>query len=409
MSPRRLVLGFALALGVVSWFLPRPAEAIPAFARRYRISCTTCHAPFPRLKPYGDEFAGNGMVIPEEETERHYVTGGDDLLWLNKDFPVAVRMDLYGVWEQKNDVETDFQVPWGLKLLSGGAVAKNIGYYFYFYMSERGEVAGIEDAYLQFNDVLVPGLAAMVGQFQTSDPLMKRELRLTYEDYQVYRARVGASATDLTYDRGVMLTYGIAATGTDLVAMAVNGNGKPEAEENHKFDQDSHKSYGLRVVQGVGDALSIGGFVYYGQEDLRNEDALLTNDVVYYGPDVALNVGPAALTVQYLRREDTAPGYPTRGDESVITDGVVAELVLAPQGDLGRHFITLLYNWVDSDVEDKLEFGDVDPVPDYAGDYQTATASVTYLLRRNVRAVVEFTYDFEREINRAALGFVSAF
>ena len=31
--------------------------AIPAFARKYKMSCKTCHAPIPRLKAYGDEFA----------------------------------------------------------------------------------------------------------------------------------------------------------------------------------------------------------------------------------------------------------------------------------------------------------------------------------------------------------------
>ncbi|MDZ7763881.1 MAG: hypothetical protein U5K00_05575 [Melioribacteraceae bacterium] len=29
--------------------------AIPAFARKYDMSCTTCHTPFPKLKAYGDE------------------------------------------------------------------------------------------------------------------------------------------------------------------------------------------------------------------------------------------------------------------------------------------------------------------------------------------------------------------
>jgi len=39
--------------------------AIPAFARKYNMSCATCHAPIPRLKPYGDEFAGHGFKLPD--------------------------------------------------------------------------------------------------------------------------------------------------------------------------------------------------------------------------------------------------------------------------------------------------------------------------------------------------------
>jgi hypothetical protein len=44
-------------------FLATDALAIPAFARKYDMSCTTCHAPFPKLKPFGEEFAGNGFQL----------------------------------------------------------------------------------------------------------------------------------------------------------------------------------------------------------------------------------------------------------------------------------------------------------------------------------------------------------
>ena len=62
----------ALVLAAVAGsvlFTPE-AGAISAFARRYKMSCTTCHAPFPRLKPFGDEFAANGITIPEEDKDR---------------------------------------------------------------------------------------------------------------------------------------------------------------------------------------------------------------------------------------------------------------------------------------------------------------------------------------------------
>jgi len=68
------VLGLCLAVVVAAMLLlvalSPPAEAIPAFARRHKISCTTCHAPIPKLKPYGDEFAGDGFMMPEEEKDR---------------------------------------------------------------------------------------------------------------------------------------------------------------------------------------------------------------------------------------------------------------------------------------------------------------------------------------------------
>lgn len=45
--------GFACPLAV-------DASEIPAFARRYKVSCQLCHNPFPSLTEFGDNFAANG-------------------------------------------------------------------------------------------------------------------------------------------------------------------------------------------------------------------------------------------------------------------------------------------------------------------------------------------------------------
>ena len=390
MKIREVIFLFLSFAFLVSLLLPENGEAIPAFARRYKISCTTCHAPIPKLKPYGDEFAGNGFVIPEEEKERDYISAGDNLLWLNRTFPIAVRFDAYGVYEQDREVDKDIQTPWGVKLLSGGPLYHNIGYYFYFYLSERGEVAGIEDAYVQFSKVFGSNLAIMVGQFQSSDPLMKRELRLTFEDYQIYKTKIGESGIDLTYDRGLMFVYGIEQTGTDLVAMVVNGNGKGEADSLGKFDNDNFKNFGFRIKQGIGGIASLGGFIYFGQE--KYIWAAEKNKVTYLGPDVNFTLGKLEFTGQYLHRKDT---YPFSGAHDVETNGIVAEAILAPQKDKSRFYLTGLYNYVDSDLS--------------MNDYESATLSGTYLVARNLRLTGEFTRDIKNEKNQFVIGFVSAF
>ena len=410
MTRTRGVLGVLAALIVVLFLLPEEAVGAPAFARRYRKSCTTCHTVFPRLKAYGDEFAGDGFVIPEEEKERDYVTAGDDLMWLNRDVPLAVRFDAYALYDEKADgptdggghVESDLQMPWGVKLLSGGALYKNIGYYFYFYMSERGTVAGVEDAYIHFNDLFGQPFDIMVGQFQASDPLMKRELRLTFEDYMIYTRRTGRSRINLAYDRGLMLTYGVEATGTDLVAMVVNGNGIPEAGDDRKFDDDNLKNFGARIHQGIGEVGGIGGFVYFGQEKIATGQ---WNEVFYWGPDLSLGIGPFELVGQYLLRTDDNPLFLGTEPGEVQTRGIVAELVYSPQGEMGRHFVTLLYNQIDTDVDEILP----DDYGDSALDYETLSLAVTRVVARNLRLSLEYTRDIEWEKNRIVLGLISAF
>ncbi len=401
----KIILFILTVFLVTNLFFVEDADAIPAFARRYKISCSTCHAPFPKLKPYGDDFAGAGFILQEEEKERDYVTAGDDMLWLNKDFPVAVRFDAFGVYESDNRVENDLQAPYGIKLLSGGTLYKNIGYYFYFYMNETGEVAGIEDAYIHFDNVFGTNLDVMVGQFQTCDPLMKRELRLTYEDYEIYKSKVGLSGTNLTYDRGVILAYGIDQTGTDIIAQFVNGNGKGEAEDG-KFDDNKFKNVGLKLHQNIADVASIGLFYYTGKEALFFDGGQSENDLTYYGPDVTLGVGPLGLTFQYLVREDSNPLYFDRATD-VKTTGIVTELVFSPQLDRSRWYLTALYNNITSDIDDyelELENNGKETL-----GYHTATLSGTYLLSRNVRLVAEYTRDLKHDINRAVLGLVTAF
>lgn len=406
MKTRNNLCLFLLAVTTAVMLLPDAADAIPAFARRYKLSCTTCHTPFPRLKPFGDEFAANGFIIPEEEKDRDYVSAGDDLLHLNKDFPVAVRFDAFATLQknEEDDLQADMQMPFGLKLLSGGALSRGVGYYFYFYMSEKGEVAGVEDAYLHFNDLGGRPLDVLVGQFQACDPLMKRELRLTYEDYLIYKAKIGLSNTNLAYDRGVIVMYDLEGSGTNLTGMILNGNGKDPAEASG-FDSDKYKNFFLRVGQDIGDNLSVGYFGYYGDELGYNPDpdgnpettaagAVFRNSLLFHGPDVKVGNGTLDFSFQYLWRRDTNPLFMS-GAIDAETTGMVGELVISPQQDRSRHYVTLLYNRIDSDLD--------------SADYETYTAGVTRVARRNLRLTVEYTYDVERETGRGAVGIVSAF
>ena len=369
------------------------AGAIPAFARKYGFSCTTCHAPAPRLKAYGEEFAGNGFQLPEgEEPRRAFRETGDDMLLLQSDLPLAVRFDAFATFELRDERDDvfDFKTPWGMKLLSGGNVADDVAYYFYFYIAEHGEIAGIEDAYLHFDDLGGQPLDLMVGQFQLCDPMMKRELRLTFEDYQVYRVRPGDSIANLTYDRGIMVTYDT-PFGVSLVGEVVNGNGLVEVEADENFDSDPDKGYLLRGGYDIG-PVTVGAFGYVSTEILTDGSGAFENQALMYGPDVHVEWDRFASSVQYVHRTDDDLG-PALGE--VDTDGVVAEAILRPSGPDGKDHLVLLYNWIDSD--------------DDAVDYETWTLSWSHLHARNLRMIAEVNHDVELELTRFVVGFTAAY
>jgi len=63
---KRSITVYFLVAGLVA----PPAAAIPAFARRYLTSCTTCHVLPPQLNSFGLAFRANGFRIPSGERSR---------------------------------------------------------------------------------------------------------------------------------------------------------------------------------------------------------------------------------------------------------------------------------------------------------------------------------------------------
>ncbi len=389
------ILTTALAVFVAVLIVPGDAGAIPAFARKYRMSCTTCHAPAPRLKAFGEEFAGNAFQLEEDqEPPRFFYDTGDEQLTLMRDLPIAVRFDAYVTYDRDDQADvTDLKTPYGMKLLSGGNISKRIGYYFYFYMSERGEVAGIEDAYIHFNDFFDLELDLMVGQFQVSDPLFKRELRLTYEDYEIYKTRVGDTPTNLTYDRGFIVTYG-SPVGLDATFLLVNGNGKGEAHNGY-FDDDDWKNGMFRLSQSIG-PVRVGGFAYLCNSIKAIDQNSVENQHYYWGIDGTIDVqDKLQINMQYLERHDDDPFFLRVDPYEVAMKGGFVEVVWSVGGEMGKTFVTFLYNYIDSDLNNL--------------DYSAGTLSLSYLLRRNVRLVAEGTYHEDTEAARLVAGVVSAF
>ncbi len=398
-----------------------PVHAIPAFARKYKVSCVLCHSPFPRLNAFGQTFAGNGFEFAVGEAPVDTVDTGDTTLRLQELLPLAVRVDAYlAALAESGEgfVATDLQTPYNIKVLSGGQIADKVSYYFYFFMSERGEIAGLEDAYIQFTDIGGSGISLIAGQFQVSDPLFKRELRLQYEDYQAYRVRVGDTRADMTYDRGLMAVYS-PWDGGDLVLQLVNGQGLDEASIERLFDVDKRKNLAARFSQDFGRA-RLGAFGYFGQESAES----LTSSILVWGPDATISLGPRAeLNAQYLRRTDENPFFLLDCEEGdsrcdagapdpleTTVDAVMAEFLFFPRGATGPWALSVLYNWVDAGRQVmKLRLGEQESDPPFLERYHAGALGASYLIRRNLRTVGELQWDFDQDRARFTMGVVAGF
>jgi hypothetical protein len=367
--------------------------AIPAFARKYNMTCKTCHSPIPKLKDIGDEFAANGFILKDQDAPRYFIETGDPELSLIRELPLALRLEGYVTYNQGNSEQSDFTTPLLFKLITGGAISKDVSYFAY-YILENGEAGKIEDAWLMYNNLFGSELDFTIGQFQVCDPIFKRELRLTKDDYYIYKVKPGASMVDLTYDRGLMLSYGF-ESGTDITIEIINGSGIGEGFMSGNFDNDKYKNFMGRISQDVGKHLRIGALGYWGKEkgSAQGDSTGATNEMWMAGGDATISLDPLEFNFQFVQRNDGNPNFGSA--MNLKTQGAFAELIYRPDGDDSKWYAVGLFNWIESDQLDL--------------NYKTLSGHLGYVLRRNIRLVGELRYDFINEYAQVGVGFVTAF
>ena len=238
----------------------------------------------------------------------------------------------------------------------------------------------------------------MSGQFQASDPLFKGELRYTLEPYRIYGVSPGNSSVNLKYERGIMFDRDF-KTGTSVVGEILNGAGLGVAGENLLFDKDKYKNFMLKIAQTLGKNVEVGFFGYTGKEVLSDIAGPVISEILMFGPDIIINLGEKLIiNAQYVKRTDSRVFLESTNTtlNDILTSGGFAEVIYSPKGDMSKWYLTGLLNYVESDLNDL--------------DYRSATLHAGYLLRRNVRLVSEFTYQFSgTSYGKVNIGFVSAF
>jgi hypothetical protein len=101
------------------------------------------------------------------------------------------------------------------------------------------------------------------------------------------------------------------------------------------------------------------------------------------------------LNLQYVFRNDNNPYFIYTDPSKVETQGGFAELIFRPDNGESHWYGVALFNWIDS-YESSL-------------DLTQLTLHCGYLLRRNIRLVLEFSQDFTNDYGQVELGFVTAF
>jgi len=233
-----------------------PARAIPPFARRYGVSCATCHTVWPQLNSFGNAFLADGFRMPGETDPKTDIGS-----------MIGLAVETWMVSEEETR-GSDFQLH-KIELLAGGALSGKASVFVEAYVEERGAPHEAGDVFIRQDDVLKLGripLSIRAGQFQPS-LLNPDGQRISVTRNQVYDSKINGWRLR-SPQRGIELfAYGEDESyyGISLV----NGNGNP-AEKNNLSDSNNHKDIGLSINQvlpghWLGGSNSLGIYAYTGR------------------------------------------------------------------------------------------------------------------------------------------------
>ena len=150
-------------------------SAIPAFARKYQTSCTTCHNNYPELNDFGEAFKKNGFKFPKEDevfvkeppvmlgakAQKEAFPGAVYPGEIPGTVPISFRYSGFFTLNSKQPLaagyvpRTDVFTPNTFTIISAGSFGQNIAFWIDDDVSTGGSGAdgGLGDGYLKFNDL----------------------------------------------------------------------------------------------------------------------------------------------------------------------------------------------------------------------------------------------------------------
>jgi hypothetical protein len=317
-----LVTGGALLLaGLLG---ERSAQAIPAFAREYNVSCSTCHTMVTRRNEFGDAFRRAGYHWPGGDNadlssralapvEMKGQAVGTGLLPVRP--LIALVTTFSGSWT--DNLETANKTAVGtpsVNLVFGGPLSKKIG----FFGAWSGQGAPSELSFTWSRPFRNrPELNFRFGLFEQSTTLFKNNESLlggyllgtsTVSGHAVSMGRIGGEATGMLWDR----------TSWAAGVVANSGAGAPQ----DVYYQLSHRFGGLTFTGKEPDvdlestsvfddvSLTISHWGYYGR--IRSDSGITTQRPLRFGLDTQLRVRNATVWGGLMLGDDRYRAMPDK-------------------------------------------------------------------------------------------------
>ena len=269
------VTGGMIALLFILFLLAPRASAIPAFARRYHTSCTTCHILPPKLNAFGVAFKNNGYQMPAEDEkfikqpDVELGAPGWKKLWpksvwpgaIPDRVPLSVAIEMVTDVTPKEPVKVDFAFPEEFELLAGGTLGSRFSYLgeLAFEFSNGETEVDFERGHFNMRLTESPLINLRLGRFETgAAPFSRFSYKLTDEEFIVsdfraldggFRFRSRQQGFELWGARN-----GPGGGGVQYSLGLVNGSGSSNDDNSHKdfYGGLSYKFRGMGVTGPVG-------------------------------------------------------------------------------------------------------------------------------------------------------------
>lgn len=220
------VAAIGVACGAMVMF-PSKTQAIPYFARKYKVTCARCHVAFPKLNTFGKNFQLHGYQQPGDKEVGKIKTKEDPNLLIPEQAPIAVLIE--------NQVALDkwagqhspimFNSPAVFHLFAADSLAQDIGIF--------GELATDSSNYvtfgkvsLSFNNLLDQPLNIQVGNLDVMEHGVTEHDLFTRSGYAAQDVSLGGYQLS-TQHEGVRL---FGTVGSPITPALIHGKSATPAD-----------------------------------------------------------------------------------------------------------------------------------------------------------------------------------
>jgi hypothetical protein len=181
---RNVLLVVPLLFALIVFLQPREGRALPLFARKYGLQCTSCHFAFPRLNKFGMDFRQRGYRMPGDKGESP---------WELKEFPISLvgnvgynytrvsTMTPTGTWA---DTATSAFVQNTVEFHMAGTLGPNFTFHFDNNFAGVNGPLNSGQAFVQFDDVVKDGVLNVKGGIYDAEiPYLSDSRRTTLSHY----------------------------------------------------------------------------------------------------------------------------------------------------------------------------------------------------------------------------------